>query len=106
MVVALSALSLLALVLLALAARLHRREQALTLELASLHERVRELGARVDAAEADVAHAVTQAEMSETLLVEKGVADEEDIEDMRRRFHGDARGLPSGDEPGRDGQVH
>jgi hypothetical protein len=58
-------------------------------EVTALSERVRELSTRVDAAEADVAHAVTQTEIAESLLLEKGVADEEDIEEVRRRFGGD-----------------
>jgi hypothetical protein len=58
----------------------------------------------VDAAEADVAHACTQADIAESLLVEKGVADE-DVEATRRRFN-------SGDDGGqgyvrvRDGDLH
>ena len=71
-----------------------RRERRLTGEVAELAERIRELSARVEAAEADVAHAVTQAEITETLLVEKGVADEEDIEAVRRRFDGDESDRP------------
>jgi outer membrane murein-binding lipoprotein Lpp len=66
-----------------------RREQALAAQVAELAERVRELQVRVDAAEADVAHAVTQGDIAESLLLEKGIADEEDIEAVRRRF-GDA----------------
>ena len=87
--------------------RLHRRERRLTGELTELTERIRELAARVEAAEADVAHAVTQSEISESLLLEKGIADEEDIEAARRRFDG---GEPSASSsryvPGRDGDLH
>jgi hypothetical protein len=68
--------------------RLLKREQALTAAVATLHQRIQELSTRVEAAEADVAHAVTQTEIAETLLLEKGVADEEDIEATRRRFAG------------------
>ena len=70
-------------------------------------ERIAELSARVEAAEADVAHAVTQAEISEALLLDKGIADEEDIEAARRRFDG---GEPAASSsryiPGRDGDLH
>jgi hypothetical protein len=69
--------------------RLLRRERALVAEVRALAERVRELSTHVEAAEADVAHAVTQTEIAESLLLEKGVADEEDIEEVRRRFGGE-----------------
>jgi C4-dicarboxylate-specific signal transduction histidine kinase len=84
-----------------------RRERRLTSEVGELNERIRELSARVEAAEADVAHAVTQAEISESLLLEKGIADEEDIEAARRRFDGGEPAAPSsGYIPGRDGGLH
>lgn len=87
--------------------RFTRREHRLLGELGELTERVRELSARVEAAEADVAHAVTQAEISETLLLEKGIADEEDIEAARRRFDGgDPAASSSRYVPGRDGDLH
>ncbi len=90
-----------------LAVRLVRRDRRLRGELSMVHEHMRELAARVEAAEADVAHAVTQAEVSESLLLEKGIADEEDIEAARRRFDG---GEPSASSsryvPGRDGGLH
>lgn len=83
------------------------RERRLEQELRATQERMRELAARVEAAEADVAHAVTQAEISESLLLEKGIADEEDIEAARRRFDG---GEPAASAsryvPGRDGGLH
>ncbi len=87
--------------------RFHRRERRLTGEVNELTERIRELSARVEAAEADVAHAVTQAEISESLLLEKGIADEEDIEAARRRFDGgDPAASSSRYVPGRDGDLH
>jgi hypothetical protein len=79
------------------------RERALAAQVATLGERVSELGSRVDAAEADVAHAVTQAEIAEGVLLEKGVADEDDIEAVRRRFDSDAPGAAAGE---RDGELH
>ena len=89
------------------AVRLAQRDRRMRGELSTLHEHMRELAARVEAAEADVAHAVTQAEVSESLLLEKGIADEEDIEAARRRFDG---GEPSAASsryvPGRDGDLH
>jgi outer membrane murein-binding lipoprotein Lpp len=84
-----------------------RRERRLASEVRELEERIRELSARVEAAEADVAHAVTQAEIAESLLLEKGIADEEDIEAARRRFDGGEPAAPSsGYIPGRDGGLH
>jgi uncharacterized protein (DUF849 family) len=87
--------------------RLHRRERRLTGKVSDLTERIRELSTRVEAAEADVAHAVTQAEITESLLLEKGIADEEDIEAARRRFDGgDPSASSSRYVPGRDGDLH
>ncbi len=83
------------------------RERRLTGEVGELTERIRELSARVEAAEADVAHAVTQAEIAESLLLEKGIADEDDIEAARRRFDGgDPAASSSRYVPGRDGGLH
>ena len=87
--------------------RVARRDRRLTTEMGTLSERVRELAARVEAAEADVAHAVTQTEITESLLLDKGVADEEDIEAARRRFDGDdPPPAQSHYVPGRDGDLH
>jgi hypothetical protein len=66
-----------------------RRERQLTSRMSMLEERLREVSTRVEAAEADVAHAVTQVDITEVLLLEKGVADEEDLEAARRRFDSD-----------------
>jgi hypothetical protein len=65
---------------------LARRERALVAELATVRERLDELTARVEGAEHDAARALTQVEIAESVLVEKGVADEEDLEAMRQRF--------------------
>jgi hypothetical protein len=85
-------------------ARLLARERALAAVVDGLAERVRELAARVDGTEADVGLAVTKAEIAESVLLDKGVADEEDLEAARRRFDGE------GPEPeyvrGRDGEIH
>jgi hypothetical protein len=51
----------------------------------ALSERVDELSARLGAAEYDVARAGLSAEVAESVLVEKGVADEEELEEARRR---------------------
>ena len=102
--------TLLALAALALSAiavvRLRRREQLLSAEVAALGERVRDLAERVEAAQADVAHAVTQSGITESLLVEKGIADEEEIEALRRRFDEDEGEGEPPYEPERDGGLH
>ena len=64
---------------------LARRERALVAALAAVQSRVDELTARLDGTDQDVARALTQAEIAEGLLVEKGVIDEEDLESMRER---------------------
>lgn len=87
--------------------RSQRRERRQQGEVNGLAERLRELVARVEATEADVSHAITQAEITETLLLEKGLADEEDLEAARRRFDGDEPGASSSRYlPGRDGELH
>ncbi|WP_242338322.1 MULTISPECIES: hypothetical protein [Anaeromyxobacter] len=83
--------------------RLVRRERGLVAEVSELGERVSELGLRLEAAEGEVAQAVTQAEIAENVLLEKGVADEDDIEAVRRRFIADA---PSGYDRARDGELN
>jgi hypothetical protein len=88
------ALSLAAL-LAAVAMRWRRREQALERELEALAERVGELSARLDAAEGDLGSALSSAGVAESLLLEKGIADEDEVEATRRRLEGE--GL-SGDE--------
>jgi predicted nucleic acid-binding Zn-ribbon protein len=102
--------TLLALAALALSAvavvRLRRREQLLSAEVAALGERVRDVTERVEAAQADVAHAVTQSGITESLLVDKGIADEEEIEALRRRFDEDEGEGEPPYEPERDGGLH
>lgn len=83
--------------------RLVRRERDLVAELAELGDRLKELGMRLEAAEGEVAQAVTQAEIAENVLLEKGVADEDDIEAVRRRFVADAT---SGYDRARDGELN
>jgi outer membrane murein-binding lipoprotein Lpp len=81
--------------------RLVRRERQLVAELAELGERVHELSSRIDAAEDDVARAATHAEIAENVLLDKGIADEDDLEAVRQRF--DPTGSYS---PERDGDLH
>lgn len=98
-VLAAAALVLLAAALLGLL----RRERARASELEALLGQVRELSQRLEATEQDVARVQTQADVAESLLVEKGVADEEDVEAVRRRFDGDSSAAYTRT---RDGDLH
>jgi hypothetical protein len=83
-----------------LAFLLVRRLGAISREVADLSERVRELSARLHGAEQDAAAAVGRAEVAEAVLLEKGLADEEDLEAARRRFGEGAQDAAGG------GDVH
>ncbi len=67
-----------------------RRVRGLLTEVSGLSDRVNELSARVAAAEQDVAGALARTEVAELVLLDKGLADEEDLEAARRRFGADA----------------
>jgi hypothetical protein len=102
-----AALAVSALALLAAGwARFRRGERSLVAELSAMSERVCELTARVEAAEASAERAVTQVEIAESLLLEKGIADEEDLEAMRQRFDGESPPPARGYVPRRDGDLH
>lgn len=68
-----------------LAIRLWRRRRDHSAELFALADRVGELSARLEAAEHEVAQAVSHARVAGMLLLEKGIADEDDVEAARRR---------------------
>ena len=85
----------------ALAAFVIRRVRDLQGEVRALAERVRELSVRLDATEHDAASALAQADVAESVLLEKGVADEDDLEAARARSSGD-----NGYVRGRDGDLH
>jgi hypothetical protein len=88
---ALAALSIVALLL-------ARRLRALRGEIAALREQVEGLAGRLAAAEQDVDGALARTEVAETVLLEKGLADEEDLEAARRRSDEAANGdLPRDD---------
>ncbi|MCM2334517.1 MAG: hypothetical protein NDI82_11305 [Anaeromyxobacteraceae bacterium] len=74
----------------AVALRWRRREQALERELAAMGERMDELTARLEATEADLASVLSSAGVAESLLLEKGIADEDEVEATRRRLGGEA----------------
>jgi type II secretory pathway component PulJ len=69
----------------ALSFELVRRLRALAREVAALTERVHELGARVETVEQDASAALAQADTAEGILLDKGVFDEEDLEEARAR---------------------
>ncbi len=59
---------------------------ALGRERAAFAERLGELAARLEAAEQEIARAALGAEVAESVLLEKGVADEDDLELARRQI--------------------
>lgn len=82
----------------ALVALLARRVHALEGEVAGLAETVGELSVRLDAAERDAATALARADVAESVLLEKGLADEDDLEAARARSTGpEAGGAREGD---------
>jgi aspartate aminotransferase-like enzyme len=87
----------------ALAFGVVRRLRAHAEDVEALSERLRELSARLDATEQDAANALAQADVAESVLLDKGVADEEDLEAARARS-----GAPdaSGHSRVRDDQLH
>ena len=66
-----------------------RRERALRQELDGLDERLREVTARLEAGEEGLADALSSSGVAEHLLLEKGIADEDEVEAVRRRLEGD-----------------
>lgn len=81
-----------------------RRLRAQEDQLAALAEQVRELSARLNATEQDAANALAQADVAESVLLDKGVADEEDLEAARARSGTpDAQGHPRSS---RDDELH
>jgi uncharacterized protein involved in exopolysaccharide biosynthesis len=84
--------------LLALAGR--RREEALRRGQVSSDEGLETLHHRLEALEREVAAATASAGVAESLLLEKGIADEDEVLAARRRL-----GAPGGPPP-RDDAVH
>ncbi len=85
----------------ALAAVAVRRIRELSDEVRALGDRVHELSVRLEAAEQDAASALAQADVAESVLLDKGVADEDDLEAARARSGGEAGHVRS-----RDGDLH
>jgi division protein CdvB (Snf7/Vps24/ESCRT-III family) len=91
----------LSLALLARRAWLARRAgAALRARLDGLGERLDQLHLRLEATERDLAMAISQSGVAEGLLLEKGIADADEVEEMRRRLETD------GDAPGERDAVH
>jgi opacity protein-like surface antigen len=65
------------------AARALRAQAAAAAELA---EQLRALQTRLEEVEAEASRTSLRADVAETVLLEKGVADEEDLEEARRYF--------------------
>jgi hypothetical protein len=84
-----------------------RREQRIRAEAASLAEQIRELSVRLTTVEQSSEQAAIQAEVTANVLLDKGVADEEDLAAARRRF-GEVSDSPVQGEPARvrPGSVH
>jgi hypothetical protein len=72
-------------------------------EATALAEQVRTLGGRLETVEEDLHRTALRADVAETVLLEKGLADEEDLEEARRYFeqHSSPRYLRE-----RDGNLH
>ncbi len=64
---------------------LARRVRALMLDVSDLRAQLDGVASRLAAAEQDVAAALERTEVAETVLLDKGLADEEDLEAARRR---------------------
>jgi hypothetical protein len=63
-----------------------RAWRARTTEVHDLAEQVRALAARLEEVEAEASRTSLRADVAETVLLEKGVADEEDLDEARRYF--------------------
>jgi len=79
-----------------------RRMRDLAEEVRVLGERVRELSGRLDSAEQDAASALARSDVAESVLLDKGVADEDDLEAARARSGSGDNGYVRG----RDGDLH
>jgi hypothetical protein len=72
-------------------------------EAEGLADQVRGIAARVESVEAEVSRTALRADVAETVLLEKGVADEEDLEEARRYFE---QNTPPRYDRQRDGNLH
>ena len=72
-------------------------------ETEGLADQVRGIAARMESVETEVSRTALRADVAETVLIEKGVADEEDIEETLRYFE---QNTPSRYDRQRDGSLH
>lgn len=72
-------------------------------ESAGLEEQLQDMAARLEAVESEATRSSLRIDVAETVLLEKGVADEEDLEEARRDF--EANTAPRYDRQ-RDGSLH
>ena len=75
--------------------RYERERQVSLATIASLEERLRQVTLRLDVAEHDAVAASAHAEVAETVLLEKGYADADDLEAARLRLEREAPGGPA-----------
>lgn len=74
-----------------------RTEATLRAAVDRLSERLDQVNVRLEAAEQDLAMALSQTGVAEGLLLEKGIADADEVEDMRRRLVTDGTAPGDGD---------
>jgi len=72
-------------------------------EADGLADQMRGIAARMESVEAEVSRTALRADVAETVLIEKGVADEEDLEETLRYFE---QNTPSRYDRQRDGSLH
>lgn len=72
-------------------------------ETAGMDAQLRGIAARLEVVETESARSALRIDVAETVLLEKGVADEEDLEEARRYF--EANTAPRYDRE-RDGSLH
>jgi hypothetical protein len=77
--------------------RSRRAEAALLARFEELEQRLEQLHLRLEVTEQDLAMALSQAGVAEGLLLEKGIADADEVEDMRRRLVTDGTAPSDGD---------
>ncbi|HTP50858.1 MAG TPA: hypothetical protein VMK42_09180 [Anaeromyxobacteraceae bacterium] len=85
------------------AALVGRAMRSRAAEAHTLSDEMRKLTSRLDSLQDEVARTSLRADVAETVLLEKGVADEEEMEEARRYFeqHGHPRYVRE-----RDGSLH
>ena len=80
-----------------------RSFRALRRDRAAMAERLAEVAARLEAAEQEIARAAIRTEVAESVLLEKGLADEDDLDLARRQVE---VSFDAGYQPDRDGDLH